>query len=77
MKLLLEISPAETRLADDGQKCSDHDFFVIRDGDGNSPSVFFLLHNDVAATTTDFNETMSCKDGTDFFTGKNRQFRQR
>lgn len=74
--LFREIRPAETRLADDGQKCPYQDFSMIRNRNGYRAAILFLLHDNMAASTTDFNETVSYKDGADFFAGKNGQLRQ-
>jgi hypothetical protein len=69
IKILLEIRSAQAGLTDDGQECPYQDFFMIGHGNRFGSFSLFPLHNNMAASTPDFDKPMPRKYRADFFSG--------
>lgn len=75
--LRLELAPWYAGLANDGLKCAHAQFSVVWDWNGDRGIGKLLLHHDMAATLTHFQESMARKDGAHLLPGKDKEFTQR
>ena len=76
VELLLEKAHGKSGLADDGTQSADAEFPVIGDWDGDCASDIGSLHDDVAATPTDFDESLGRQDTADSSSGEHPESRQ-
>lgn len=68
--LLLERFARNTRLTDNGLQCADTDFAMVRYGNRYRSLRQFLLHDNVAAASTNLQEAMSGQDRANLFAVK-------
>ena len=67
--VLLKFTAVDARLPDNRQQSTFSDFFMIRDGDGNSGLRCLFLHYHMTAALPYFFETMDFQYTTDFSAG--------
>ena len=73
LSVSFEETPGQTRLANDGLKCSDAQFGMVRYRDRSRGFTGVLLHNNVAAATTDFGKPVPQEDSAHLLARKHAQ----
>ncbi len=69
----LEFGPGHSRLTNDGLKCADPQFRVVRNGYGACRTRKLLLHHDMTSAPARLEKPVANENGADLFPGKNTE----